>query len=128
MHPRFNRLKEVSIVSSIVLTFFTFGIYFIWWQKKQMLQIGLLANEETESVLKWLFLSLITFGLYHVYCEYQHSHKIMQLQEKYNSKQLPEYFPYICLGLSLFGMFLVTDIVHQDELNKIVKKAKLANV
>ena len=44
------------------------------------------------------------------------------LQKKYHLEVSSKEFPLICLVISLLGWFLVVDIIHQDELNKIIDK------
>ena len=68
---------------------------------------------------------MITLGFYHIYHEYVTSQQIMLLQTKFGLKESPESFPILCLIISLFGMFFVSDMVHQEEINKIIKKIKL---
>ncbi len=74
---------------------------------------------------KWLLLSIITFGIYHIYHEYVTSNQILEIQKNYELKQGPDTFPILCLLLCWFGMFLVTDIVHQEEINKIIVAIKM---
>ena len=122
-----EKLKTVDITKIIVLTVFTLGFYYFVWQHRQFKQLNILLESDEHSFFKWFFLSLITFGLYHIYHEYVSSKQILEIQRKFSLKEGPEHFALLCLLPSVFGMFFVTDIVHQEEMNKIISKIKKMN-
>ncbi len=115
-----NEIKPVNIVIAIILTIFTFGLYYLYWQYRQFKIINKLLKEDKNSFLLWFFLSIITFGIYHIYHEYVMSNDILYIQEKYGTKRNSDDFPVLCLILSVFGFFIISDIIHQEELNKII--------
>jgi hypothetical protein len=115
-----QHLKTVNIVPTITLTVLTLGLYYFVWQYRQLKQINILLESDEHSFFKWFFLSLITLGLYHIYHEYVASQQILEIQKKYSLNQSPEQFALFCLLLSIFGMVVVPDIVHQEEINKII--------
>lgn len=108
-----------------MLTVFTLGLYYFIWQYRQFKIINALNEKNEHSFVKWFFLSIMTFGLYHVYHEYLTSKQILVLQEKFGLKKSHETFPLFCLVFSAFGVFLVVDIIHQEELNKIIQVFQL---
>ena len=122
--PDINSLREINIVLYIILTLITFGLFYLVWQYKQMKQCNILLGRSEHGILKWIFLSFITFGIYHFYHEYTFSKDILEIQEKYKSKVNSSEYPLICLIVSLFATPLVTDFIHQEELNNIIKLIK----
>ena len=116
-----EHIQPINIVLYILLTVFTFGFFYFIWQYKQIKQINILAGDVKDSFFKWFFLSLITFGIYHVYHEYKMSEHILELQDKYETKKSSKEFPLLCLLISLFGFFIIIDFVHQEEINKLIK-------
>gem|GEM_PF-69846 len=115
-------LKEVNIVLYIVLCIFTLGLFYFYWQYRQMHDFNVLLDRNEHGFFKWLILSLITFGIYHLYHEYKMSQDIIELQEMYGLKVNGSEFPLLCLLVSIFGLFLVSDFIHQEELNKLIRK------
>jgi len=117
-----KELKEVNIVLYIVLCIFTFGFFYFYWQYRQMHDFNVLLGRNEHGFFKWLILSLVTFGIYHLYHEYKMSQDIIELQEMYGLKVNGGEFPLLCLLVSIFGLFLVSDFIHQEELNKLIRK------
>ena len=91
-----------------------------------MKQCNTLLGSDEHGLLKWFLLSLITFGIYHFYHEYKFSQDIIKLQERYGLKVHGPEYPILCLIVSVFGLFLIIDFVHQEELNKIIRKFNLS--
>jgi hypothetical protein len=116
-----KKIEEVNIVLYIVLCIFTFGLFYFYWQYRQMKQCNILLGVDDHGLLKWFFLSLITFGIYHFYHEYKMSQDILLIQEKYGLKVSGSEYPILCLMISIFGFFLISDFIHQEELNKAVR-------
>jgi len=117
----YKRLEEINIVLYIVLCIVTFGLFYLVWQYKQMHQVNVLLGRKGHSFAIWLILSLITFGVYHLYHEYVLSKDLLALREKFEMKPLSSDFPLLCLLVSIFGFFLISDFIHQDEINKIIR-------
>jgi hypothetical protein len=120
-------LKEINIPLYLILCIFSFGLFYFYWQYRQMDQCNVLLGEDEHGLFKWFLLSLITFGLYHFYHEYKFSQDIIKLQEKYGLKVNGAEYPLICLVISFIGLFLVVDFIHQDELNRIIAKYNQLN-
>jgi hypothetical protein len=106
-----------SIAEGIILTIITCGIYNIFWNLHQMRACNdLLGREEFEPV-KVILLSIITCGLYFVYYQYCMGGIIQEIQRAKNAEVF-ENLPIVSLFLSLFGMSVIVDAIHQHELNK----------
>ena len=118
-----QKLEEINIVLYIILCVVTLGLFYFVWQYKQMHQCNVLMEKEEHGLFKWFILSLITFGIYHFYHEYKMSQDIIDLQIKFEMKRVHgTEFPILCLIISVFGFFLISDFIHQEELNKIIRK------
>lgn len=123
-----EKLEEINIVLYILLCVFTLGFFYFYWQYRQMKACNVLLNSDEHSLIKWFVFSMITFGVYHFYHEYKMSKDIIELQEKYGLKVNGPEFPLLCLIISIFGLFLISDFIHQDELNKIIRKINSDNI
>ena len=123
-----NKIEEINIVLYIILSIVTFGFFYFYWQYRQMKQCNLLLGSEEHSMLKWFFLSLITFGIYHFYHEYLMSKDVIEIQEKYQMKTNSKDYPMLCLIVSIFGFVLVSDFIHQEDLNKVIRKINLDHI
>jgi signal transduction histidine kinase len=123
-----QKLEEINIVLYIILCVLSLGLFYFVWQYKQMQQCNILLASEEHGLFKWFFLTFITLGIYHFYHEYKMSQDIITIQEKYKMDKVSgNEFPILCLIVSVFGFFLISDFIHQEELNKIIRKIKSSN-
>ena len=81
---------------------------------------GLLEREEF-SFWIWLFATIITCGIFHIYYEYKMGVALIEIQEKYEMR-VDNYLHIISLLLTLFGLSIVVDAIQQNEINKIYEK------
>lgn len=111
------RSRYKSIAEGIILTIITCGIYNLFWNWHQMEACNELTGRREFEPLHVLLLSLVTCGIYFVYYQYRMGGVIVELQR---GKQWPpfENLPILSLLLSLFGMSIIVDAIHQHELNK----------
>lgn len=106
-----------SIAEGIILTLITCGIYNIFWNIHQMYACNELTGREEFSPLKVYLLSIVTCGIYFVYYQYCMGGVIQEVQRARNMPVF-EHLPVLSLLLSLFGMTIIVDAIHQHELNK----------
>jgi hypothetical protein len=107
-----------SIAKDIIFSLITCGIYYLFWQERQMKAVNYLIEEDKYSFIKWLFLSIITCGIYHIYYEYILAQSIMEAQQKLG-KPVSSNLNLLSVGLAIFGLNLVADAIQQDEINKV---------
>ena len=110
-----------SIAEGIILTIITCGIYNLFWNWHQMEACNELVEREAFSPVKVFLLSLITCGIYFIYYQYCMGGVIVEIQRR---RSAPPYenLPIVSLFLSLFGMSIIVDAIHQHELNKFSPK------
>lgn len=102
-----------NIAIDLLLTVFTFGLYNIYVQWRQIQAVNRMLKTEKYDFLKWCFLTLITFGLYHIYHEYRFSEDIeICLNRPYGMT------PLVSLILTLFGLSFVADAIQQVQINR----------
>ena len=106
-----------NIVVSLILTIVTCGLYDLYWNAKQMKAMNGLLDREELSFWTWFFVSIITCGIFHLYYEYKMGLALVEIQDKYNMR-VDNNLPLISLLLSIFGMSIVVDAIHQNEINK----------
>jgi hypothetical protein len=109
-----------DIVVSLLLTLVTCGIYDLYWNYKQMKVFNSFLEREEFNFWLWFFMSLLTCGVFHIYYEYQMGIALKEIQKKYNLP-VEEQLPMISILLSIFGLSLVVDAIHQNEINKIYR-------
>jgi len=110
-----------NIALDVILSVITCGIYWFFWQARQMRAINHLLGQERYSFWLWFFLTLITCGLYHIYYEYYMAQGIVEAQDSrgyLRSKDLP----VLSLILTIIGLNIVTDAIQQNEINKFFGK------
>ena len=106
-----------SIPAGIIFTLITCGIYNLFWNWHQMETCNELVGREEFAPGRVFLLSLVTCGIYFIYYQYCMGGVIVEIQRK---RQVPpfENLPLLSLLLSLFGMSMIVDAIHQHELNK----------
>lgn len=110
---------NLSIPVYLILTLVTCGLYNLYWNYKQQEACNELLGREEFKFATWLILVIVTCGLYHLYYQYKMGEVIMQIQADKN-QVVNLNLPVISLVLSLIGLSIVADIIHQSEINKIV--------
>ncbi len=106
-----------GVAEGIILTFITCGIYNIFWNWHQMEACNELLGRPEFDPVKVFLLSLVTCGLYFIYYQYCMGGIILELQRA-RKMQPYENLPTVSLLLSVFGLSIIVDAIHQHELNK----------
>jgi hypothetical protein len=110
-----------NIALDVVLSVITCGIYWFFWQARQMRAINYLLGHERYSFWLWFFLTLITCGLYNIYYEYYMAQGIVEAQDMRGLPRSKD-LPVLSLILSIIGLNIVTDAIQQNEINKFFGK------
>jgi len=106
-----------SIVTDLILTIITCGIYGLYWQYKQMETLNNWLRREDYNFWIWLILSIITCGIFALYYEYKMAKGIIEIQEQ-NSLRVSRELPLICVLLAIFSLGIVSLAIQQSEINK----------
>lgn len=114
-----ERDHTANIALYLVLSLLTCFLFNLYWNYRQMEACNDLLDRDEFSFWVWLLLCFITFGLYHFYYQYQMGTAIVEIQER---RQLAttDALPVLSVIATLFGFGIVTDCIHQLELNRIV--------
>ena len=107
-----------NIALDIILSIITCGIYWFFWQARQMRALNYLLKEQRFSFLLWFLVSLITCFLFNIYYEYIMAKAIVEIQTK-QGKTASNDLPVLSLVLSIFGLHIITDAIQQHEINKL---------
>jgi hypothetical protein len=106
-----------NIALDIVLTLITCGIYYFFWQARQIRAINHLLGQEKYNFWLWFLLTLVTCGLFNIYYEYYMAQGLIEAQEKHGRVKSKE-LPVLSLLLTIFGLSIVADAIQQNEINK----------
>jgi hypothetical protein len=79
-----------------------------------------LLKREEFNFVSWLLLSIITCGIYHVYYQYKMGSAIVEIQNL-RKAYVNQNLPILSVVLTIFALSFVTDLIHQLELNKLLK-------
>lgn len=121
--PPFQAVHK-NILFAILLTFLTFGIYYFFWQAHQMRAWNQLLGFQKYGFWKWLILSILTLGLYHIYHEYIMGADMLEIQQRFN-KPLSNGLPLISVLLAVFGVPIISDAIQQYELHRLYEVASI---
>lgn len=108
-----------SIPLYLVLTIFTLGIFNLYWNYKQMEACNFFLKRREFGFLRWIFFTLITFGIYHIYYQYKMGSAIVEIQRATN-KPIFDSLPVVSSIVTVLGLSIAVDCIHQHEINKIV--------
>jgi len=109
-----------SIAADIVLTLFTFGLFNIWVQYRQIKAVNYILEIKKYSFLRWMFLTIITFGLYHIYHEWRMSVDLAKALGKDESLE-----GFISLILSAVALSIIADAIQQARINEFSGNERL---
>lgn len=114
-----QREHALNVPLYLVLTLVTCFLFDLYWNYRQMEACNDLLGRDEFSWWLWLFLVIITFGLYHFYYQYKMGRAIVEIQRR---RGLPPFddLPILSVVATLLGFGIVTDCIHQLEINKIV--------
>ena len=107
-----------SIPLYLILAIFTLGLFNLYWNWKQMGSCNELLEERRFSWILWIVFSILTFGIYHFYYQYRMGASLNDIQRRYDLP-VTEGLPVLSLVATLVGFGIVTDCIHQHELNRI---------
>jgi hypothetical protein len=104
-------VKNRSIVTALILTIVTCGIYGIYWMAALQNESLAAAKEEGTSGAMAVVLTIVTCGIYGFYWAYKLGERIDRINGSQNSG-------VIYLILQFFGLGIVAYCLAQDGLNK----------
>ncbi len=108
-----------SIPKYLILTILTLGLFNLYWNYRQMKACNDLLDENEFSFFLWILLSILTIGLYHIYYQFKMGRAIVEIQRNLNEQEF-DILPLISLVVTIFGLSIVVDCIHQYEINKLV--------
>lgn len=111
-------IQKREIVTCVLLTIVTCGIYGIIWFINLTDDIAKLAEDSELSGGKAFLFTLLTCGIYGIYWAYKIGKDIYEVQNKRNLPATDNSVLY--LVLELFGLGIVTYCLAQSEVNKLV--------
>ena len=102
-----------NIGLDIVLSLVTCGLFYIYWQYRQILALNEMTHPGRYNFVKWIAFTILSCGIYHIYHEYRKSLDICKTTGESDSNDA-----IIHLLLALFGLSIVADALQQAEINK----------
>jgi hypothetical protein len=106
-----------SIVTAVLLTIVTCGIYGLYWQYMQFRTVNSWLGREEHNFLTYLLLTVVTCGIYGLYYEYKFAQSICEVQRA-RGLRVDDNLPVIALVLGLLGFAMVTWCIEQNEINR----------
>lgn len=117
-------MKERNIVTSIILTFLTCGIYTIIWYTKATDDAAYLSGDTSISGGTVFLYTLLTCGIYYFFWNYKMGKMLATAQQKNGLVANDNSFLYLLL--TFFGLGLVSLAIMQSELNNIITNKNAA--
>jgi hypothetical protein len=110
---------KIDVGLYIVLTIVTCGFFNLYWNYRQMQACNELVGRQEFDFWLWFLLVFVTCGIYHIYYQYKMGSVIVEIQR---AKHGPVFdnLPVLSLLVTICGLSIVVDAIHQLEINKIV--------
>lgn len=100
-----NMIRERNIVTNILLSIFTCGIYGIVWFITLTDDAGIASEDSSMSGGMAFLLTIVTCGIYGIYWNYKMGKAIYAAKEKHNLSGSDNSILYLILGI--FGLGIV---------------------
>lgn len=110
---------DLTIALYLILTLITCGLFNLYWNYKQMEGCNYLLNRQEFRFVYWLLFSILTCGLYHIFYQYKMGSAIVEIQQNTN-KAVFDSLPILSCLVTIFGLSIIVDCIHQYEINKIL--------
>lgn len=114
-------MQERNVVSVILLTIFTCGIYALYWMVVTTNEIEYEIKEKDSSCTSGgmcLLLTIITCGIYGIYWYYKQGQRVHTLLREHNLSGNDNSVLYLILAI--FQLSIVSDALIQSDLNRII--------
>jgi hypothetical protein len=105
-----------SIVTDIIFTLLTCGIYGLFWQNRLFKSVNSLIGQQRFNFWPWFFLSIITCGIYNLYIQYVFAKALVDGQVVEGARP-NDSLPVLALVLSIVGLGIVVWAIEQNEIN-----------
>ena len=116
--PPITPRSSINIPLYLVLTILTCGIFNLYWNYRQMESCNALLDRREFRFWIWLLLTILTCGIYHIFYQYKMGAAIVEIQHSMN-RDLFDKLPLLSVIVTILGLSIVVDCIHQNELNKI---------
>lgn len=119
-------ITKRDLVTCLLLTIVTFGIYGFIWFVRLSDDLRKLTGDSKFEGIKCLVLNIVTFGIYGIYWAYIAGQAIDNLkQERGSASNYGLDNSILYLILAVVGLGIVSWCLLQDELNKIADSSTL---
>ena len=114
-------IKERNIVTCIILSIVTCGIYGLYWFITLTDDASRANDDPSFTGVKAFLLTLVTCGIYSIYWNYKIGKEMYEANQKRGIQTSDNSVLYLVLGI--FGFGIVTYCLVQNELNTIAKNS-----
>ena len=111
-------MKQRNIVTCIILSVVTCGIYGLYWFVCLNNDVNTLNEQPGTAGGTALLLTIVTCGIYGLYWMYQQGTKIDAIKAKRGIQSSNTAILY--LVLSIIGLGIVSEAMMQNEINKMI--------
>lgn len=110
-------INKRNVVTSILLSIITCGIYAIYWFITMTDDVSRANDNPDFSGVKAFLFTIITCGIYSIYWYYKMGKELYEAGQKHNVDISDNSVVYLILGI--FGLGIVAYCLIQTDLNKL---------
>ncbi len=112
-------IRQRNLVTCIILTFVTCGIYSIYWMICMTDETNAVHGEPGTTGVTAFLLTLVTCGIYHFIWLFKQGEKLDEAKNRRGIVSSNSNILYLLL--SFFGLSIVSYALMQDSLNKLAE-------
>jgi hypothetical protein len=109
---------HASVALYLILSLLTLGLFNLYWNWRQMRACNELLGRKAFSWVLWIVFCVLTLGIYQFYYQYKMGSALNDIQ-RIVRMPVTDGLPVLSLAATLVGFGIVTDCIHQFELNRI---------
>ena len=107
-----------NIVTDIIFTLITCGIYGLFWQNRMFKSVNTLVGQQRFNFWPWFLLTIVTCGIYNMYTQYILAQALNEGQIAEDARPTDN-LPILALLLTIFQLHIVALAIEQNEINKL---------
>ncbi len=111
---------HANIAVYLLLSLITCFIFAVYWNYVKMEAINAMLKRQELKFSHWLIFSFLTCGIFHIFYQYKMGAAIVEIQ-KSKGKDVFESLPVVSIFTTILALSIVTDCVHQHEINKLIR-------
>ena len=111
---------QANIPLYLILSLITCFIFGAYWNYKKIETCNAMLKRTELKFSHWLIFSILTCGIFHIFYQYKMGSALVEIQRNFK-QPIFDSLPVVSIFTTIFGLSIITDCIHQNEINKIIE-------